>query len=152
MYTDIYTKEGCHFPPAPPHRTKHTHQIQQQKCCFYGENTFFVVAPLEGCCWWCFQCFFCSLFCIRAWVYVQKLLKNSSWVLGISSACCVDIRTYVREYKSLWKRWKHHPIFCVYGTFWATFSSFHERTFCRLQTLTKAWLRRALKRIRFMPG
>lgn len=42
-----------------------------------------------------------------------------SWisVLGISSACyCVYELIYVKH-KNLWKRWQHHPIFCVYGTF-----------------------------------
>lgn len=44
----------------------------------------------------------CTKYHARSWISV----------LGISSACYV-----YTEHKNLWKRWQHHPIFCVYGTF-----------------------------------
>lgn len=52
----------------------------------------------------------------------------------IRSAC------YVRagEIKIYGSDGKHHPIFCVYGTFRKTSSPFHERRVCRMQTLTEA--------------
>lgn len=55
-----------------------------------------------------------------AWVYIQmpfllvdlcswnfiRIIYNTEWV-----------RERGKKHKNLWKRWQHHPIFCVYGTF-----------------------------------
>lgn len=43
----------------------------------------------------------CSLVDLCSWNFIRMLCMN----------------LYVREHKNLWKRWQHHPIFCVYGTF-----------------------------------
>jgi hypothetical protein len=57
--------------------------------------------------------------------YVHTRAGEESFILGISSACYVLVLGAGREGKdkNLWKRWKHHPIFCVYGTFRRIFFS-----------------------------
>lgn len=73
--------------------------------------------------------------------------RSWSCILGISSACMF---MYIKH-KNLWKRWQHHPIFCVYGTFlppqltltplhllFSFFGIFCSLLFiCRNQTLVK---------------
>lgn len=72
----------------------------------------------------------------------------------ISSACYVR-RGRKRKKKeiNLWKRWKHHPIFCVYGTFRKTSSSFYRRSMScvlsRLPLVVWQTLSRSFKSILF---
>lgn len=121
LYIQTYTHRRlplCH----PPHRTTmalstHSTSRNNNEALFMAKISFsLLLFPPES------ECYAAGEVCVRGWAYVH-VGEGSSWVqlffLGISSAC------YVRRNKNLWKRWKHHPIFCVYGTFRKTSSPFH---------------------------